>query len=109
MLRTFAYHKPGANGLKKIQILREAFSELHEMIQEMCPQSREKSETLTLLETSGMWAVKSVVINDPDSEPEGMRPTYEKATAEGSVSPPTSFEDKTQEQRDDARKEALGQ
>jgi hypothetical protein len=71
MEKTFAYHKPSIEGLEKITRLREAFSDLNRLIKETCPQSREQSVALTNLETTAMWAVKSVVCNDPNSVVEG--------------------------------------
>lgn len=68
MLKTYAYHKPSAAGLEKITALRQAFSDLTDKINELCPSSRERSVALTELETSAMWAIKSVVCNDPESE-----------------------------------------
>lgn len=68
MLKTFAYHKPSADGLEKIRQLREAFSQLYDKIQQLAPDSREKSVALTHLETTAMWAIKAVVCNDPQSE-----------------------------------------
>lgn len=70
MLKTFAYHKPGADGLEKITRLREAFSVVAQWIEELAPQSREKSVALTNLEQAAMWAIKAVVCNDPESEVE---------------------------------------
>jgi hypothetical protein len=61
MNKTFAYHKPSAESLQKIDKLREAFSGLEDMIKELCPKSREMSVAMTYLETSAMWAVKSIV------------------------------------------------
>lgn len=52
MKKTFAYHKPSAGGLEKITTLREAFSRLHDIIEQTAPASREKA----------------VVCNDPESE-----------------------------------------
>lgn len=66
--KTFAYHKPSADGLDKIKVLRQAFSGLHNLIVETAPNSREKSVALTELETTAMWAIKAVVCNDPESE-----------------------------------------
>lgn len=68
MLKTFAYHKPSASGLSTITELREVFSTAHESIMRLCPNSRERSVALTELETSAMWAIKSVVFNDDASE-----------------------------------------
>lgn len=66
--KTYAYHKPSAEGLDKISQLREAFSRMHNIIEELAPNSREKSVALTNLETTAMWAIKAVVCNDPESE-----------------------------------------
>lgn len=68
MLKTFAYHKPSEDGLAKINRLREMFSEVSNTINELCPNSRERSVALTELETTAMWAIKAVVCNDPKSE-----------------------------------------
>lgn len=67
MKKTYAYHKPSNNGLEKIRLLREKFSDLHDFIEAVCPASREKSVALTNLETTAMWAIKAVVCNDPES------------------------------------------
>lgn len=67
MEKTYAYHKPSDDGLTKIKTLREAFSSLHNLIKEVAPESREKSVSLTNLETTAMWAIKSVVCNDSES------------------------------------------
>ena len=66
--KTFAYHKPSEDGLKKITTIREAYSVLKASIEDLAPPSRERSVALTELETSAMWAIKSVVHNDSESE-----------------------------------------
>jgi hypothetical protein len=68
MKKTYAYHKPSVDGLTKISVLRQAFSKLHDLIEETAPNSRERSVALTNLETTAMWAIKAVVCNDPESE-----------------------------------------
>lgn len=68
MKKTYAYHKPSAAGIDKIAKLREAFSQLDDLITELAPNSREKSVAITQLETAAMWAIKAVVCNDPESE-----------------------------------------
>lgn len=68
MKKTYAYHKPSEKGLEKITKIRNVFSTLDEALYELCPNSRELSIALTHLETSAMWAVKSVVHNDTGSE-----------------------------------------
>jgi hypothetical protein len=66
--KPYAYHYPSDEGLKKINALREGFSNLERLIVEHCPNSRHKSVAITQLETAAMWAIKAVVFNDPDSE-----------------------------------------
>lgn len=68
--KPYAYHKPSDDGLNKITKLRKAFSELDKLISDTCPNSRERSTAITQLETTAMWAIKAVVINDPASVPE---------------------------------------
>lgn len=68
MNKPYAYHKPSSNGLATIAGLRKAFSDLHDAILATCPDSRERSVALTNLETTAMWAIKSVVCNDPEFE-----------------------------------------
>ena len=67
MKKTYAYHKPSADGLDKIGKLRKAFSDLQDLIEETAPISRERFVALTNLETTAMWAIKAVVCNDPES------------------------------------------
>ena len=56
------------SGIEKIAALRQAFSDLHDKIEALAPNSREKAVTLTNLETTAMWAIKAVVCNHPESE-----------------------------------------
>lgn len=65
--KTFAYHRPGHDGMDKITQLRSLFSAVADQIDALCPHSRERSIALTELETCAMWAIKAVVINDPES------------------------------------------
>lgn len=68
MKKTYQYHKPSSDGLEKITVLRELFSQVHDQIDTLAPASREKSVALTKLEETAMWAIKAVVCNDPESE-----------------------------------------
>lgn len=68
MKKTYAYHKPSAKGMASINEIRQLFSDLHGRLELLCPQGREKAITFTNLETAAMWAIKSVVCNDPESE-----------------------------------------
>ena len=67
MKKTYAHHKPSEEGLARIRDLRSAFSEIHDLIERVVPSSRERSVALTELETAAMWAIKAVVLNDPNS------------------------------------------
>lgn len=66
--KTYAYHKPSPEGLAKIEELRALYTKMHDILEELCPKSRELSKGLTELEDSCMWVIKSVVCNDPNSE-----------------------------------------
>jgi hypothetical protein len=66
--KPFAYRKPSDDGLARITVLREKFSELQKIIETLCPESRHRAVAITQLETTAMWAIKAVVFNDPASE-----------------------------------------
>jgi len=66
--KPYAYHKPSPAGLDKINRLREHFSEGERLIKEICGNNRQASVAITNNEQTAMWAIKSVVFNDPDSE-----------------------------------------
>lgn len=59
----FRYHAPQAGQPEKYTALREKAKEFAEAINELCPDSREKSIALTELETSVMWANAAVARN----------------------------------------------
>lgn len=65
--KPYAYHKPTDDGLGRITRLRDIYSQVQRVIDEVCPNSRQKSVAITELETSAMWAIKAVVFNDPGS------------------------------------------
>jgi hypothetical protein len=68
--KPYAYHKPSGRGLEAITRLRELFSQVEQTIKEVCPPSRQAAIAITKNEEAAMWAIKSVVFNDPDSEVE---------------------------------------
>lgn len=67
MRKTYAYHKPSEAGLRDVAQLRRGFSELHDAVLQLAPESRERAVALTNLETAAMWAIKAAVCNDPAS------------------------------------------
>ena len=67
MLKTYAYHKPSEAGLETVKNIRNAFSTLHKKLLKVVPEGRERDVALEHLETTAMWAIKGVVLNDPES------------------------------------------
>jgi hypothetical protein len=66
--KTYNYHAPSEESQAKITEIRKAYSTLNDLIDSLVPNSREKSVALTNLETSAMWTIKAIVVNDPDSK-----------------------------------------
>ena len=59
----FKYHSPKEGQPEKYTALREKAKELAYLIEEMCPNSREKAVAITHLETAVMWANASIARN----------------------------------------------
>lgn len=59
----FKYHSPKEGQPEKYVSLREKAKELAYLIEELCPNSREKSVAITQLETAVMWANASIARN----------------------------------------------
>ncbi len=62
----FGYFKPSEAMLPVIQEMREAYATLYQRILTL-PLSRERAVAITELETSSMWCIKGLVLNDPES------------------------------------------
>lgn len=60
----FKYHSPKEGQPEKYNTLREKAKELAYLIDEHCPDSREKSLAITNLEQSTMWANASIARNE---------------------------------------------
>lgn len=60
----FRYHSPKAGQNERYESLRAKAKELAEQINEMCPDSREKSLAVTNLEQAIMWANASIARNE---------------------------------------------
>jgi len=60
----FKYHAPKDGQPEKYQAIREKAKELAYLIDELCPNSREKSLAITNLEQSVMWANASIARNE---------------------------------------------
>lgn len=59
----FKYHTPQEGQPEKYTAVREKAKELAYLIDELCPNSREKSVAMTKLEEAVMWANASVARN----------------------------------------------
>lgn len=59
----FKYHAPKEGQPEKYNAIREKAKELAYLIDEVCPDSREKSVATTNLETAVMWANASIARN----------------------------------------------
>lgn len=60
----FKYHAPKGNQTERYEALRNKAKELAHMIDELCPNSREKSLAMTNLEQASMWANASIARNE---------------------------------------------
>lgn len=52
----FSYHKPSEEQIPKYEEIRAAARHFALLLDEMCPESREKALAMTHLEDSVMWA-----------------------------------------------------
>lgn len=60
----YSYHSPKEDQPKRYEALRAKAKELAHMIDELCPNSREKSSAQTNLQQAIMWANASIAINE---------------------------------------------
>lgn len=60
----FKYHTPKDGQPEKYTSIREKAKELAYVIDDLCPNSREKSVAFTQLETAVMWANASIARNE---------------------------------------------
>lgn len=62
--RNFSYHAPKENQPQKYELLRSACKSVAKDIDDLCPDSREKSLAMTKLEECIMWANASIARNE---------------------------------------------
>lgn len=60
----FTYHAPGTTQMQKYQNIRANALAFAELIDAMCPDSREKSLAITNLEETVMWANAAIARNE---------------------------------------------
>jgi hypothetical protein len=64
MREEFRHYVPNEDQIVRIQLLREGFSDLIDLIDDKTEPSRYSSLARTALEESAMWAIKSIVFED---------------------------------------------
>jgi hypothetical protein len=74
-LRNFSYHRPSSEVAAKLDLVRARMHELVVFLDAELPECREKSVTFTHLEDVSMWAIKALVITDPDAVVTSPQPT----------------------------------
>lgn len=62
--RNFTYHTPKNDQPNRYQELRDKAKEFAYLIEQLCPNSREKSLAMTKLEESCFWANASIARNE---------------------------------------------
>lgn len=60
----FTYHAPKNDQQERYEKLRAKAKEFAQMIDELCPDSREKSVAFTQLETACFWANAAIARNE---------------------------------------------
>ena len=60
----FTYHTPTDNQPSRYQTLRATAKDLALAVEELCPDSREKSIAMTKIQEASMWANASIAINE---------------------------------------------
>ena len=61
--KNFKYHEPKPGQVEKYNLLRNKFKELAYLVNDLCPNSRERALAMTKLEEAVMWANSSIARN----------------------------------------------
>lgn len=61
---TYTYHEPKGDQVERYKMIRAKARELAELIDILCPPSRERSLAQTKLEEAAMWANASIARNE---------------------------------------------
>ena len=64
VLKRFTHHAPIGDQVERYQQIREKLMELGALLEEVCPESRERSLAFTNLEQAGFWANASIARNE---------------------------------------------
>ena len=60
MRHAYEHRDPPPEAQDRVRFLRQAFSDLHDIVEGHCPDSRERAVALTQLEQAALWAVKAI-------------------------------------------------
>jgi hypothetical protein len=60
----FVYHPPFGSQVERYQVIRDEFRSLALVIEEMAPDSREKSTAIAKLREACMWANAAIACNE---------------------------------------------
>lgn len=63
----FTYHKPFGQQAQKYEELRAYGGRLAQLINAVCPESREKSLAITQVQQAIMWANAAIAINEKEN------------------------------------------
>ena len=62
--KSFTYHRPKGDQPDRYEDIREKAKEFAFMIEDLCPESRERSLAMTHLENAVMWANAAIARNE---------------------------------------------
>jgi len=68
LTQIFTYHKPFGDQSGRYELLRQKAKEFAETVENLCPDSREKSLAITNIQQSVMWANASIAINEAEEQ-----------------------------------------
>lgn len=64
----FTYHAPFGTQTERYVTIREKAKEFAKLIEECCPNSREKSLAITSIQQATQWANASIAINEKEQK-----------------------------------------
>jgi len=62
--KRFTYHEPKGDQVQRYQTIRDQAAKLAELVDNLCPESREKSVAFTKLEEVVFWANAAIARNE---------------------------------------------
>lgn len=65
---TYTYHAPKGTQAERYNLLRTKAKEFAQLVNELCPNSRERSLAHTKIEEASMWANASIARNEEEPQ-----------------------------------------